>query len=179
MGTVTRFSEEKQPELWLDTAEAVAAHRPDTHLVAFGDGVMLAELREKAARSRFADRIHLPGLTRDPWTALSTMDVFVLTSRLEGLPNVLVEAQAMGVPVVTTGRGGMTETYIEGKTGLTASTATAEELAAAVLDILGDPDRRGQMSVAAWDHARDEFSLDQMVSRTLSVFDRATNSQPH
>ena len=62
-------------------------------------------------------KIRLPGLTDDVWTALSAMDIFVLTSRMEGLPNVLIEAQGAGLPVVSTIVGGAPETFIEGKTG--------------------------------------------------------------
>jgi glycosyltransferase involved in cell wall biosynthesis len=114
--------------------------------------------------------IHLPGLTRNAWAALSAMDVFVLPSRLEGLPNVLIEAQAMGVPVICSGAGGMAETFVEGETGFAVPSASAEALAAAVGRLIDDKELRRRMSAAAETHAREKFSIDRMIGLTIEAY---------
>jgi glycosyltransferase involved in cell wall biosynthesis len=170
VGTIIRFSEEKRPLLWLEAATIVAARKPEVHFHVFGGGAMLDAARKLVADRGLAGRIKLPGITREAWAALATMDVFALVSRMEGLPNVLIEAQAMGVPVVSTGKGGMAETYVEGETGLTAKAETAEAIAEAMQTLLADAPRRRRMSEQAGRHVRSKFAIDAMLTRTLEAF---------
>jgi glycosyltransferase involved in cell wall biosynthesis len=104
------------------------------------------------------------------------MDVFVLTSRMEGLPNVLIEAQCAGVPVVTVIVGGAAETFIEGKTGFGIGNATPEALTEALLRLTLDPKRRRDMSDAASTFAREEFSVGRMMARTLQLYKSESSS---
>jgi glycosyltransferase involved in cell wall biosynthesis len=100
IGGMLRFSEEKRPLLWLEVAAAVRRHLPQAHFLLIGDGVLRAEVEERAQRADLIDAIHPPGVEKDSLRAMADMDLFLLTSRVEGLPNVLVEAQAAGTPVV-------------------------------------------------------------------------------
>ncbi len=178
VGSIFRFSEEKQPALWIDTAAKVIARSESTHCVAFGGGVMLDAMRDRVADRGLADRIKLPGVTDDAWSVLTMMDVFLLTSRMEGLPNVVIEAQAMGVPVVTTGQGGMLETYRDGVTGITGPVDDADSLAAHIIDLLDCPERtRVVISEEASRFARHEFNVSRLIERTLDVFDTAMHTQ--
>jgi hypothetical protein len=120
---------------------------------------MLDGLRDNVNQKGLQHVIQLPGMTKQPWRSLAAMDIFVLTSRMEGLPNVLVEAQAAGCPVVTPGLGGMSETYLEGTTGLTAGGGTAAELAQGVLTLLENRSLHRDMANAAVLHARSRFGL--------------------
>src|SRR5206468_931340 len=97
VGSVLRFSEEKCPLRWIDTAARVAERRPDVRFLMVGDGPLREEARCRAHACGLDDRIVMPGNEKDATVAIAAMDVFLLTSRLEGLPNVLVEAQALGV----------------------------------------------------------------------------------
>lgn len=176
LGTIMRFSEEKQPFLWIDAAVEVLDRVPTAYCVAFGSGVQLEEARTAISRRGLGKRIKLPGLIKEPWSALALMDVFVLTSRKEGLPNVLIEAQAMGVPVVSTGQGGMMETYLEGQTGVTARPPNAGGLAAAIAALLNDTERRDRMSKCAREFVRGRFSNASMRDVTLAIFSRVSGS---
>ena len=98
------------------------------------------------------------------------MDVFLLTSRVEGLPNVLIEAQALGVPVVTTLVGGVVETFENGVTGFAVHEATGSALAAAILRVLRDPQFTARTRKVAPAMARDRFSVDRMVQETLRAY---------
>lgn len=111
----------------------------------------------------------MPGYERDAAAAIAAMDVFLLTSRAEGLPNVLIEAQGFGVPVVTTNAGGAAETLDEGRTGF-AVPHCAERLAQAVLRILGDAAWRQAVRTAAPRFVREQFSTVRMVDRTLDAY---------
>ena len=114
LGSVFRMSEEKRPLLWLDVAANVAAQRPDAHFVVCGDGPMRDEMRTYAAELGIADRVHLPGAQSNIGSWFKLMDVVMLTSRHEGLPNVLLEAQSLGVPVVAPDVGGYRRSHRAG-----------------------------------------------------------------
>ena len=88
VGTVIRFSPVKQPLLWIEAAALVSRARPDCHFVIFGTGPMRDDVIAVAKRQGFADRLHCPGTTENPALGLSLFDVFLLTSQVEGTPNV-------------------------------------------------------------------------------------------
>src|SRR5262245_10531492 len=106
VGSIIRFSEEKRPRLILDMARVLARRYPQLQFVIFGTGPLLEDMRSCVRKWGLSDVIRLPGLTTDAWASLRALDVFVLASRMEGLPNVVIEAQASGVPVVCTAVGG-------------------------------------------------------------------------
>ena len=173
VGSIFGFREEKRPQLWLDMALAIHKTHPRVRFLVFGEGQMLDNCREFAESNGLADVIQLPGLTKDAWSALSAMDIFVLTSRLEGLPNVMIEAQSVGLPVVCTGGGGMSETFIEGETGFSVQAATGEALAATVCRLIDDQALLARMQANARRHARETFGIERMINRTIEAY-RAT-----
>jgi len=139
IGTAFKFREEKRPVLWVEAACAVLEKRPDARFVLFGDGPLLPAAREAAAARGHADKIAFPGLVGDIHRRLPMLDLFMLTSSSEALPNVLLEAQATGVPVIAPAVGGIAETMIMGRTGLLVRSDEAQAYAAAVLQALADP----------------------------------------
>jgi glycosyltransferase involved in cell wall biosynthesis len=171
VGSIIRFSEEKQPCLFVDMARILHRECPEIRFLFFGVGPLLDETRAYAENQGLSSEVlQMPGLTHQSWNALSSMDVFVLTSRVEGLPNVLIEAQASGVPVVCTGAGGMSETFAEGETGYSVDGSSAEALAAAVSRLIRDPVLRRRMSQQAFQFARCNFSIDHMIDRTCVAY---------
>jgi glycosyltransferase involved in cell wall biosynthesis len=170
IGSIMRFTEEKRPDLFIEMARLIHHCHPQTHFIVFGAGPMLDGLRDNVNQKGLQHVIQLPGMTNQPWRSLAAMDIFVLTSRMEGLPNVLVEAQAAGCPVVTPGLGGMSETYLEGTTGLTAGGGTAAELAQGVLTLLENRSLHRDMANAAVLHARSRFGLSKMIAETLCAY---------
>ena len=112
-----RLEAEKRPLLWVETAALLARQVPDMHFVIFGQGSMREEVLRAAERQGIAARLTLAGVTSDVLSAMSIMDVFLLASFGEGLPNVLLEAQWVGTPVVVTDVGGAKEAVEPGVTG--------------------------------------------------------------
>jgi glycosyltransferase involved in cell wall biosynthesis len=170
VGSVMRFSEEKRPMLWLETAAAVAARAPDTRFLVVGDGPLRGSVGDQAARAGLASRLVMPGHQERAIDAIAAMDVFLLTSRLEGLPNVLIEAQAIGVPVVTTNVGGAGETLSEGETGYAVGSDAPSALADAIMRIVTDADFRARVKQRGPAFAREKFDIRRVVKDTLAVY---------
>ena len=102
LGGLFRFVSIKDPGLWVDTAIQACSAVPDLYAVVGGHGADLEAMRARVADTPFAGRILFPGPIRDVPAFLSLCSVFLHTSHVEGLPNVLLEAQAYEVPVVMT-----------------------------------------------------------------------------
>jgi glycosyltransferase involved in cell wall biosynthesis len=171
IGSLTRFGEEKRPELWMEMALAIHRTHPEVYFLVFGTGPLLEECRSFITANNLTRAVQLPGLTQDAWAALAAMDIFVLTSRMEGLPNVVIEAQGMGLPVICTNAGGMAEAFIEGETGFSSvQSATAEELAAAVRPLIDDPELRRRIGERAYRYAREHFGIERMVDETIEAY---------
>ena len=170
MGGVMRFSEEKRPGLFVDVAVELARRMPEAHFLLIGDGPLRPELVRLVRERGLSDRIHLPGAKRpiEPWMRL--MSLLFLTSRMEGLPNVLIEAQLLGVPVAATDVGGAKETMVPDTTGILIDSGDPQVLADRIEGLLGDPDRLAAMAEEAGRWAPDSFGLDAMTQATLSIY---------
>src|SRR5260370_30040273 len=97
VGTAFRFAEVKQPLLWVDAAAQVLAERPNCRFVMFGDGNLKAATEEYIRAKGLSEHFILPGTVTDIYSRLPLLDLFVLSSRSEALPNVLLDAQATGI----------------------------------------------------------------------------------
>ena len=116
------------------------------------------------AAAGLSDRIHFAGRQTpvEPW--ISAMDMLFLSSVTEGLPNVLIEAQSLGVPVASMHVGGAPEALLQGETGFTLAETTLEKLAAQIVEALKDKVRMNAMSKAAVSHVNAQFSLETMLN---------------
>jgi len=170
IGSIFRFYAEKRPKLWIEAAARIAAARSDCHFVVFGSGPLTGEVRAIARSHRFADRLHLPGTIEKAALGLAIMDLFLLTSELEGTPNVVLEASLMGVPVVATDAGGSRETIDEGVTGFIVAPPEPELLARRALGALGDEAWRREVRKAGPRFVRSRFGLDRMIDATLAAY---------
>jgi len=171
VGSIMRFSEEKRPQLFMDVARILHMAHPQLRFLVFGEGPMREKMQAYATSCGLSDVLKLPGLTTNSWGALAAMDVFVLTSRMEGLPNALIEAQAAGIPIVCTGVGGMEETFIVGETGFSVRSAAVDALAEAVSRLIREPQLQKRMSEAAFTHARATFGVETMLDRMSKAYD--------
>lgn len=111
----------------------------DCRLVIIGEGEERKTLEQLTERLNIADKVWMPGYDANPYKYVSKADVFVLSSRFEGLPNTLIEALAVGTPCVSTRcKSGPTEILLDGAGGLLVDVDEATELAEAILQVLLD-----------------------------------------
>lgn len=162
VGSVTRLSPQKAP---LDLADAfmrINRHLPETWFVIVGDGPLRHDVERALQTAGIANRTILTGLRRDVPELLAAFDVFVLSSLWEGLPRVLPQAMATGLPIVCTIADGSAEAITEGENGFLVPKGETAVLADRALQLLQDEELRRKMGANGRSRAP-EFSADQMV----------------
>jgi glycosyltransferase involved in cell wall biosynthesis len=171
VGSIFRLYQEKDPFLWLETASLVAKCHPEIVFLVIGVGPLRDQMLEMARKYAMNGRLLLPGTEKRPELPLAIMDVFLLTSRFEGLPNVVIEAQSQGVPVVTTAAGGSGEAIEPGVTGWLVETRDASQLADRVNYVLQDEKWAKKARQRAKDFVRERFDLERMIDETVGTFE--------
>ncbi len=169
VGAIMRYADQKDPHLWLETVRQIADARPDVRFLLRGYGDLRDTIDRKIDELGLRDRIAMVDTEADIGLLYATLDVFLMTSRFEGLPNVLIEAQAAGRPVVSTDVGGTREAVIDGVTGRIVSSRSPHHLCRAVLEILDDPSWSSRAASQAPAFVEERFGLDRMVSKTLEA----------
>jgi glycosyltransferase involved in cell wall biosynthesis len=168
---VGRLEEQKDYPTFLAAAASVAAATPDVDFLIAGTGGLDAELRALATRLGLGPRVRFLGLRHDVPAVLAGVDVLTLTSRWEGLPNVVIEAMATGAVAVATDVGGCRELVAHGETGIMVPPGQPDAVARAVLDLLTQDDLTRRLRLAARRRVEREFTLEAMVGKTVAVYD--------
>jgi sugar transferase (PEP-CTERM/EpsH1 system associated) len=163
IGTVGRLCEVKRQDLLIGAFERVRARLGDAHLLLVGDGPWMGRLRELVASLGLADRVHFAGYQAQPAPYHQAMNVFALTSQSEGMPLVVLEAWAAGVPVVATRVGGLPDLVDDGRTGVLVDFGDEDALARALCDLLANPDSAGRLGEAGRQQVESRFSLRRMA----------------
>ncbi len=173
IGGVMRLSFEKRPELWTRAAIELASRDPRVHGLLVGQGPMQAELEAEIAAHNLSGRIRLVGQQSpiEPW--MSAMELLFLSSLTEGLPNVLIEAQSLGVPVATMRVGGAPETVIEGETAVIADEGDIAVIASTLASLLLDAPRRAAFARAGRAWTRTTFSTEAMLRSLDALYGNA------
>ena len=172
VGGVFRLVREKRPSLWIKSIYKALKKNPNLHGIIVGGGALEPEMRDLIREIGMEERIHLVGETRFVKAWLDTFDLFLLTSFIEGLPNVLIEAQAFGVPVVTTDAGGASDTIVHGETGYVVED-NSKMIADRILSCLSDKNWLENASNLSMIHARDKFSPENMSKKLLEIYDKS------
>jgi len=132
-------------------------------------------LESFAADLGLADVVQFLGGRKDIVALIQCYDVFLLTSIIEGMPNVVMESQLLGVPVVATKAGGTVDLIQDGETGLLAPVGDHEQLASGIVRLFTETGLRDRISLRARDQIRNNYTVEQFVARTESVYRRLTS----
>ncbi len=162
IGTIGRLHEIKRQDLLLRGFAQLRRRIPETHLLLVGDGPLRGELEQLARDLGLAASVHFAGYQSQPEQFLAMMKVFTLTSRSEGMPLVVLEAHAAGLPVVASRVGGLPEMIEHGRTGLLFSSSQEEELVEALFTLLSEPDVARGMGEAGRARVQSRFTVRHM-----------------
>jgi glycosyltransferase involved in cell wall biosynthesis len=167
--TVANMRWTKDYPTLLRAAVAVTAQHANVRFLAAGQGPLEAEIRAEADRLPLGDRFRVLGYVDDTPGLLSASDVFVLASQVEGLPIAMLEAMALGLPVVATDVGGVPKVVTDGVEGRLVPARRPDVLAAAIGEVATDPDRRSLMAAAAERRVRD-FDIERAARHLESLY---------
>ncbi len=172
VGAVAALTQEKGHKYLIDAAALVVRDVPDARFVILGEGELRPSLERHIKDLHLDKHVVLPGFRADILSFIKSFDVFVMSSLFEGLGTSLLDAMALSKPTVATDTGGIPEVVSHGETGLLVPTRDAKALAAAISTLLKDPDRRARMGHAGLERVRRLFSSEQMVEKTLGVYQK-------
>jgi glycosyltransferase involved in cell wall biosynthesis len=165
VGMVASLTPAKDYPTFLRAAASVSRELPSARFLIVGDGPLRAELEAMALRLGLGGRVVFTGLQLRVAPFIAAMDVAVLSSRdHEGCSNFLLEAMALGRPIVATEVGGNPELFRDGQPGLLVPPRSPGALAGAVLSLLDDDELRGRCAADAQAICRRRFSLEAMVA---------------
>ena len=171
VGQIAALVDHKDQPTLLRAAVRVLARRPDVRFVIVGDGERRAALAEQAAQAGIASSVVFTGFRDDVDRLLPAFDVFCLSSHMEGLGTIVLDAMAFARPVAATAAGGIPESVVDGVTGRVTPTRDDAALASALLELLDDPARARRMGEAGRRRFEERFSAERMVAETLAVYE--------
>ena len=158
---------------WLLEAAAVFLPQLSQHdLILVGDGPERASLTAQAKRLEIADRVWMPGWRNDAIGILKACDLFVMTSRWEGMPNALLEAMACSLPVVATRVEGVEEVVAEFPDRQLVSSTDTDGLVHRVVKLVRDQALAEELAATNRWQIQQRFSLEQMIARYRQLYER-------
>lgn len=177
VGTVGRLTSIKGHKYLIAAAQQVLTTTPGLVFVFLGDGELLDELKSQAAGAGIRDNVFFPGWRQDVAGVMSTFDIFVLPSLNEGMGKVLVEAMAMGKPIIASAAGGIPDLVIHGENGLLVPCADAGAIATSIERLYRDPARRQIMGEKGKVMAAN-FSAESMIRKIDRLYGELLGEQP-
>jgi glycosyltransferase involved in cell wall biosynthesis len=152
--------------------EAISAESVphDIHLHILGIGPREAALRALAETRGIANRVHILGFRRNVYDYIAHCNVLLMPSLHEGLPYTLLEAMALGIPIIAARVGGLAEVIQDESTGLLVPSQDATALAQAICRLHGEPLLRSQLGDQARRLQQAEYSLEAMTERYLTIY---------
>jgi glycosyltransferase involved in cell wall biosynthesis len=181
-----RLQRQKGVHVFVDAAARVARVYPGARFMIVG-GTLLgleeeygAQLREQADRLGLAGCTIFTGFRSDVYRFLAEADLVVHSSTgPDSFPTIILEALALGKPVVASDLGGSGEIIEHGVTGLLVSPERPDQLAGAILTLLDEPERRFMMGKAGVLLARERFGADRMVRQVEGLYEQLVGDRPN
>jgi glycosyltransferase involved in cell wall biosynthesis len=170
IGSVARLSPPKEPYLLVEALARIAPSHPSAALLLVGEGEHRARTEAAIARHGLQDRVRLAGLRNDVPRLLGACDAFALATLWEGLPRVLPQALAAGLPIVSSAVNGTVEAVIDGVTGYLVPPGDVAAMADRLCRLACDPAAARRMGEAGRLRV-DEFSARQMVRRLEELYE--------
>ncbi|MEM1268602.1 MAG: glycosyltransferase [Bacteroidota bacterium] len=168
---VGRFEEAKDYPNLIHAFSAVHTEREDARLVIVGAGSLEKQIRTLVAQHNLEQAVDFLGLRDDVPALMNAADGFVMSSAWEGLPMVLLEAGASGLPAVATDVGGNAEIVVHGQTGYIVPPGDSAALSERMCGFMALPeDAREAVSARAREHVSKHFDLNQIVTRWESLY---------
>ncbi len=169
VGNLSALADHKDYPTYLRTAAEVIKADSTIHFIIAGQGPEEKRIRKMISALRLESNVHMLGFRNDIVEVMKSLDLFLITSKTEGLGSIVLEAFAAGVPVVATRAGGIPEMVEDTVTGLLAAPGDIESLKNATLRILRDPILKNTFVQNALTRVQD-FSYQATAEKTLEIY---------
>jgi len=169
---VGRLDPQKGLHLLVESARNLAPRYSDLHFLLVGGGTLRRELVRQVTELHLESRVHFCGWRSDIPSVMKLGYGLALPSLWEGMPNVVLEAMAAGLPVVASAVEGVAELVIPNGTGFLVTPQSAEELTNALARLLDDPEEARRMGLAGQERVASQFSWDKMAAAYADLYER-------
>lgn len=169
VGTVTRLMPSKGNEYLVAATAEIIERCPDVHVCIVGEGELQAALEEQVRTLGLQDRVSFPGFARDVADVLAAFDVVVFPSLWEGTPLTAFEALAAGRPIVASDADGLVDILRDGSDAVIVPKRDGAAIAAAVVELLENPDRRETLASQARVTGR-EYDIQSFVRKMERLY---------
>jgi glycosyltransferase involved in cell wall biosynthesis len=172
IGAVGALQQRKGHRFLIEAIALMSTENPslDMRCILAGDGPLMGELQDLAARLGVADAVRFTGRIGDAKDLLAALDIFAMPSLKEGLGVAALEAMACGLPIIASSAGGLSETVAEERTGLLVPPGDSRGLALAITRLAAEPPLRAAMGEAARVRAVKEFALETTATKTIGIY---------
>ena len=149
----------------------IVSKKSDVVLLLVGQGSLMEEVKKLASELKLEDKVRFLGVRRDVPYLMNAADAYVMSSAWEGMPMVLLEAGACGLPVVATDVGGNSEVVLNGKTGFIVPPCNSEALARTMEKMMDLPkEKRLEMGEAGRAYIEANYSLEHVVDQWEALY---------
>jgi L-malate glycosyltransferase len=177
VGNVAALVPHKGQRHFIEAAALVIRQVPDARFVIAGEGDLRPSLERQIKDHRLEKHVLLAGFRPDVLSLHKAFDIFVMSSITEGLGTSLLDAMAAAKPIVATQTGGIPEVVVDDVTGYLVPPRDHEAMAASIVRLLKNADLRKQMGEAGLARARECFSAERMVERTVKAYAAMLNAE--
>ncbi len=170
IGSIGRLSAEKGHADLIEALALVKKAGQEFMMVFIGDGPERGRLACQVEALGLADSVYMPGYVRDPQALMEEIDLMVLPSHTEGLPNAALESLLMEIPVLATSVGGTPEVIDDRQTGRLVPSHSPQWLAAAILEYFADPDSWKQMALQGREMVKERFDFRARTRKIEAIY---------
>lgn len=172
VGMVAHLADHKGHKYLIRATKLLKEHTPEIKVIIVGEGPLRMELSREARDSKVDDIVFFLGFREDVPRILSSLDLFVLSSYLEGLGSSILDAMACRLPVVATRTGGIPEAVIHGETGLLVPPRSPQALARAILKLYSDRELASRLGERGCEIVHQKFSAESMADKMIHLYEK-------
>jgi len=170
IGCVGSLTKNKRQSKLIDAAKILLELGEKIKIVLVGDGPEKIEIQTKVNEYLMDDSVYMTGIIDNVEDYLEAMDIFVLLSEREGMPNAILEAMAAGKPVLATSVGGIPELILDGETGILLRQTESVYMAAKLRELINNPEMRNRLGKNAKEHVLKNYGIDRIVKLLMEQY---------
>ncbi len=179
VGVVGRFSQEKGHRYLIEALPKIIREFPELKVMLVGEGPLQDEIQQQVEKAGLKSQVIFTGYQSNVQDFYRAIDLLVLPSLSEGMPNVALEAMLFGKPVVATRVGGVPEVVVDGETGILVDAQNSEQLAAAIIRLIKKPAMRRDFGFYGRKQVLDQFNPAKRVMDIIDLYLDLLESKRH